>query len=310
MRFVMNDRTYTIGELSALSGVTVRRIRFYSDRGLLPPAARTGAGYRVYSESGLARLDLIRALRDAGVSLETIRKVLSRRLRLTDVLRMRLRTVEAEIAARRHIAAVLRATLRAPEPTGFDLRRLWAMTNLSKAKLQETLEGLFDKVAGGSAVSDAWKAQVIDASLPEFPDDPTPAQIGAWDEIMEMITDETGISEMRAGMALLHDGFDPSAYAGASSEMLARAREAIDKGEQPGSAAGRVIARDWLGKIAEAMKCQPDAAFLEWARKHHARSSRYQKLLVILRGDDGKGSWGREWLWIHEAVKPLLTSAA
>lgn len=120
----MNGRTYSIGELSALSGVTVRRIRFYSDKGLLPPAARTAAAYRVFSEADLARLDLIRALREAGLSLETIRKVLSRRLTLAGVLRMRLGTLEAEIASRRRIAAVLKATLRISDPTESDLRRL------------------------------------------------------------------------------------------------------------------------------------------------------------------------------------------
>jgi hypothetical protein len=46
------------------------------------------------------------------------------------------------------------------------------------------------------------------------------------------------------------------------------------------------------------------------ARKHHARSWHYQELLAILRGDDGKGSPGREWLWFHEAMKPLLEAAA
>jgi DNA-binding transcriptional MerR regulator len=44
MRAFMNGKVYTIGELSGLSGVSVRRIRFYSDKGLLPPAARTATG--------------------------------------------------------------------------------------------------------------------------------------------------------------------------------------------------------------------------------------------------------------------------
>ena len=95
----MNVKTYAIGELSALSGVPVRRIRFYSDEGLLPPAARTAAAYRVYTGTDLARLDLICALRDAGLSLETIRKVLSRQLSIADVLQMRIGTLEAEIAS-------------------------------------------------------------------------------------------------------------------------------------------------------------------------------------------------------------------
>jgi DNA-binding transcriptional MerR regulator len=311
MRFFMNAKTYTIGELSALSGIPVRRIRFYSDKGLLPPSARSAAGYRVYTESGLARLDLVRAPRDAGISLETIRKVLSRRLTLTDVLRMRLRTLEAEIASRRRIAAVLSATLRLPEPAESDLRRLWTMTTLSNAKLREMLEDLFDKVANGARADEAWKAQVIGDIAPELPDEPTPEQIDAWNEIVTMITDEAGIAGMRAEMASIwHNDFDPSAYDEASQEMLTKVRAAIEKGERPASAAGIAISREWLGKIAKAMKREPDEAFIAWARKHRVRSSRYRELLGVLRGDGGKGSSGREWLWINEAIGPLLAPAA
>jgi DNA-binding transcriptional MerR regulator len=307
----MNARSYTIGELSALSGVSVRRIRFYSDQGLLPPKARTATGYRVYCEADLLRLDLIRALRDAGVSLEAIRKILSRRLALVEVLRMRLGTLEAEIASRRRIAAVLRATLTAPEPTESDLRRLWTMTTLSREQLRDMIAGFVDKVADGTHVDDAWKAQMIDVATPELPDEPTREQIDAWSEIVKMITDETFIAEMRAEMASMwNDEISRSAYAEASNEILAKAREAIDKGEPPTSRAGIAIAREWLDKSAKVMKRDPDKNFLVWARKHHARSSRYQELLAILRGDDGKGSPGREWLWINEAIKPLLASAA
>jgi hypothetical protein len=181
------------------------------------------------------------------------------------------------------------------------------MTNFSKAKLRETLEGLFDKAASGAHIDDAWKAQVIDASTPELPDEPTPEQIDAWNELVNMITGETHIAELRAEMASMwSDEFDASAYAEASNGILAKAREAIEKGEQPLSPAGAAIAREWLGTIAKAMKREPDGTFMEWARKHHARSSRYQELLAILRGDDGKGSPGREWIWINTAMKPLL----
>ena len=77
----MTETFHTIGELSRLSGVSVRRIRFYSDRGLLPPHERTAANYRVYAAADIARLDLIRALRASGLGLAAIRRGRSRSAR-------------------------------------------------------------------------------------------------------------------------------------------------------------------------------------------------------------------------------------
>lgn len=39
---------YSIGELARLSGQSVRRIRFYSDKGLLPPMLRSASNYRLF----------------------------------------------------------------------------------------------------------------------------------------------------------------------------------------------------------------------------------------------------------------------
>jgi len=107
----MKPRTYSIGEASRLSGISVRRLRFYADEGLLPPAGRTEGGYRVFTDSELVRLDLIRCLRDAGLGLDAIREVLSHELPLAEALKLRLEALEAEIAAQRRVASALRAAL-------------------------------------------------------------------------------------------------------------------------------------------------------------------------------------------------------
>ncbi|MFY9639700.1 MAG: hypothetical protein WCD20_04570 [Rhodomicrobium sp.] len=160
-------------------------------------------------------------------------------------------------------------------------------------------------------MDDAWKARWIEASTLDLPDEPTPEQIDAWNGIVKMMTDETNIAQMRAEMASMwKDGIDPYAYDEALNEMIATAREAIEKGERPNSTAGLAIARESLAKIAKVMKRDPDGTFMGWARQHHARSSRYRELLAILHGDGGKESSAREWLWLDEAMKPLLESAS
>ncbi|MET4200362.1 MerR family DNA-binding transcriptional regulator [Bradyrhizobium sp. LA6.12] len=50
----MKQRTYSIGEAARLCGISVRKLRFYSDEGLLPPADRTASGYRVFTDSELS----------------------------------------------------------------------------------------------------------------------------------------------------------------------------------------------------------------------------------------------------------------
>jgi DNA-binding transcriptional MerR regulator len=66
------DTLYSIGDLARRTGLSVRTIRFYSDRGVLPPTSRSPAGYRRYDLDALARPDLVRTLRDLGVDLAAI----------------------------------------------------------------------------------------------------------------------------------------------------------------------------------------------------------------------------------------------
>src|SRR4051812_48057389 len=79
------DTLYSIGELARRTGLTVKTIRFYSDRGIVTPTDRSPAGYRLYTIDAVARLDLVRTLRNLGVDLPTIRRVVDRELPLPEV---------------------------------------------------------------------------------------------------------------------------------------------------------------------------------------------------------------------------------
>src|SRR5204862_7178230 len=108
----MKKERLTIGELSRRTGMPVKTLRFWSDEGLLPPTSRSSSGYRMYGEEALIRLDLVRSLRDAGIGINTIRKVLRHDLSLADALRLQLSAVEAHMASLQGVAAALRAALR------------------------------------------------------------------------------------------------------------------------------------------------------------------------------------------------------
>ena len=67
---------YTTGELAKLCGVTVRTVQFYDQRGILVPSALTEGGRRLYSGDDLKKLKIICFLRDTGLSLDTISRLL------------------------------------------------------------------------------------------------------------------------------------------------------------------------------------------------------------------------------------------
>lgn len=69
--------SYTVGQLAALAGVTVRTLHHYDRIGLLRPDERTGSGaYRVYGPSAVERLHRILSYRELGLGLEEIATLL------------------------------------------------------------------------------------------------------------------------------------------------------------------------------------------------------------------------------------------
>jgi MerR family copper efflux transcriptional regulator len=62
-----------IGQAALAAGVNAKAIRYYESIGLIRPAARTVAGYRVYTDADVATLRFIRRSRDFGIPVERIR---------------------------------------------------------------------------------------------------------------------------------------------------------------------------------------------------------------------------------------------
>jgi len=67
---------YTTGEMAKQCGITVRTVQFYDQKGILVPSALTEGGRRLYSEEDLRQMKIICFLRDTGLSLDTIGKLL------------------------------------------------------------------------------------------------------------------------------------------------------------------------------------------------------------------------------------------
>ncbi len=67
----------TIGKLALSVDVTTDTVRYYEKEGLLAPARKTGAGYRLYDDAAIRRLRFIKQAQRCGFSLAEIRELLA-----------------------------------------------------------------------------------------------------------------------------------------------------------------------------------------------------------------------------------------
>lgn len=115
----MSDRLLTSGELATRAGVTPDTLRYYERLGLLPPAPRTAAGYRLYDPTTPELLAFIGKAKALGLTLDEIREVLGvaaagtapcEHVRAT--LSRRLREIETRIAELSELHHTLARALR------------------------------------------------------------------------------------------------------------------------------------------------------------------------------------------------------
>ena len=66
----------TVNEVSKLTGVSIRALQYYDKIGLLHPAEYTEAGYRLYDDTALERLQQILLFRELEFSLKEIQSIL------------------------------------------------------------------------------------------------------------------------------------------------------------------------------------------------------------------------------------------
>ncbi|MGW0073195.1 helix-turn-helix domain-containing protein [Streptosporangium sandarakinum] len=178
---------YSIGDLARRTGLTVKTIRFYSDRGIVTPTDRSPAGHRRYDIEAAARLDLVCTLRDLGLGLAMIRKVVDRELSLTEVAATHAEALATQISALRLRRAVLTVVAeRGATPEEMDL--MHKLAKLSENERRRLVDDFLDAVFGGLG-ADPHFTGIRRSMTPELPDDPGTEQVRAWVELAELSQD-------------------------------------------------------------------------------------------------------------------------
>ncbi|MFG3555526.1 MerR family transcriptional regulator [Micromonospora sp. NPDC047557] len=187
------DERYTIGDLARRTGLSVKTIRYYADSGIVPPTDRSPAGYRQYGPEAVARLELVRTLRDLGVDLASIRRVVDREVPLHEVAAAHAEALAVQIRVLRLRQAVLTvAARREAGPSEVDdLHRLAQLTAHERGQL---VDDFLDSVFTGDPPT---YPGVLVSMTPDLPDDPTAEQVQAWVELADLCRDPAFRASMR-----------------------------------------------------------------------------------------------------------------
>ncbi|MFE9425095.1 MerR family transcriptional regulator [Kitasatospora sp. NPDC006697] len=270
------DTWYSIGDLARLAGVTVKTVRFYSDRGLLAPAGRNPAGHRRYRAEDLDRLELVRTLRDLGLDLATVRRVLERELSPARVAAEHAAALEVQLRVLRLRQAVL---VMAAERAS-SLEELGTMNKLARLAAEERrqlIEEFLDEALGGLAERPEYRG-VARSLTPELPEGCTEAQLRAWVELAEL-SREPGFRAALRAMVERHARESTARGAGDGRprpDLVAAVRRIAEAGTglDPGAAAA--------GPTAEALRAAGASSPEALESAYDPRLARYLSLLAVV----------------------------
>ena len=301
----------TIGELSRRTGLPVRTIRFYSDAGVVPPADRTEAGYRLYGLDALQRLRLVRTLRDLGIDLATIRRVLEAETSVEDVATRHAHALEAQIRVLRLRRAVLTAVAaRGSDPE--EMQKMSELAHLSAEERRRIVAGFLDEAFEGLDMEPGFVTRMRSAG-PDLPDDPTQEQVDAWIELAELVQDDdfrAGIrrmSEQHAQQRAAGEAMRPDPDWNAAAALVAEKGEgARAAGIDPASPEGRQIVDAIVPRFAAGQEDGPElrrALADRLATGTDARAERYWQLLAIINGWPPVPTTVPAWEWFIAALR-------
>jgi len=190
----MNE-LYSIGDVARRTGLSVSAIRFYADEGVVTPTALTEGGFRQYDVHTIARLELVRTLRDLGAGLDDIRRVLTEESTLHELAVTHLRLLEDQLRQFRARRAVLRTIVR-QDSTTEQVSLMHKLVSMSDDDRDQLITRFWDFVTEGLDVHPEY-VERLRSRRPHLPDDPSTEQLEAWIELAEIVQDETFRTSMR-----------------------------------------------------------------------------------------------------------------
>ncbi|MER5659471.1 MerR family transcriptional regulator [Streptomyces mirabilis] len=290
----------TIGELARATGLTVRTIRYWSDEGALPPVARSSGGYRLYDAASVARLELIRTLRELGLGLDAVRKVLAGETTVAEVAAAHVTALDAQISSLKVTRAVLSSVARHGS-TAEEMTLMNKLARLSAAERKRIMEEFVEELFHGLDSVDPAIQERMRSIAVDLPQEPTPEQVDAWVELAEMVQDPEFRARMREVVEFNAADQDHAAAAGRSvwfpMRLLRLGTEARARGIAPESPEAAALLREVLGDG------DPAAVLERMESASNERLARYRELLSTVKGAGTPSAHRAEFGWVVAALR-------
>ncbi|MET9383867.1 MerR family transcriptional regulator [Streptomyces sp. NPDC002928] len=291
---------FTIGELARATGLSVRTIRYWSDEGALPPVARSAGGYRLYDAASVARLELIRTLRELGLGLGDVRKVLAGETTVAEVAAAHVKALDAQIHSLKVTRAVL-STVARRGSTAEEMTLMNKLARLSAAERRRIVEDFMTEIFEGIDTADPDIRRRLRFAAANLPDDPTPDQVDAWVELAELIQDPEFRALMRRMIEFNAADRGPDVPPGTSlwfmSRLIQLSGEALRQGIAPEAPEAEDVLREVLGDGDRAAVLERLTAAV------NVRVNRYRELSAIVNGLEPQSSHEEEFAWVVAALR-------
>lgn len=269
----------------------MKTIRFYADRGIVPPTEYSPAGYRLYNAEAIARLELVRTLRDLGVDLATIRRVLAGESTVAQVAATHAEAVDLQITLLSLRRAVLRAVAKR-ESDPKEMTLMHKLVQLSEAERHRLIHDFIDDTFG-SADGNPEMADLVRAAMPQLPEDPSPEQVEAWIDLADLVQN----NDFRAAVRRMvdyqarerADGETTGLHHALTEAVTTEVGAALENGIAPESEEAATILDSLSARYAETFAKPDDAVLREWILNrlgiaNDPRVEQYWRLLSVING--------------------------
>ncbi|MFG1925928.1 MerR family transcriptional regulator [Cryptosporangium sp. NPDC048952] len=296
----MTDRAelLTIGQLAQRTGLAVRTLRFWSDTEVVSPVSRSAGGYRLYDVDSVARVELVCTLRELGLGLDDVVRVLDGRATVTEIADAHVAALDARIRSLK----VTRAVLSTVAKRRSRIEEIAVMNRLARLSATERLQIIDDfkrEVFGDLDVEQGVREKIAELRI-DLPEDPAPSQVDAWIELAELVQDPDFRTKMQFFLQISTSASgtaQPGARIFWARQVVDTVAHAEERGMLPEAPAAADLVTDMFGDadLSAVLTCLEAGI--------DAQAERYRSLVSRVRGEYGAPDATPQLDWLARAIR-------